>query len=259
MKIHVKSVIITLSLLFLGSTLCLSQGSLEDFKRTGKLLSESENTAPAGKLGIISYRLEELKLSKPFDLSDGKPAIENAFRLVVLTAQKLPLDTFNIWLDDAPRQAIQITPKSVALIIYARTIPDGMTIALSTTSERELQDRSILSDRLIVPFPYATSPQEIASSQPVISLRRLDTDSPLIELRVDIPNRPCVIGNAVKVFEIDGLELNADCDRDAIIRLFSVTEFARLRDGAEIKFKYGYGRESSSGFVLGRLNKSSIQ
>lgn len=250
-----NSLLITLLILFCNLSICVAQG--DDYERKGSVISKGSNKTPVGDLKVTTYRLELIKLTKPFDLGDEKPPIETAFRLVIMTDEPLPFGNVSVWIDEKEIQPKRIQPNAFAIILYARTLQDGMTLALSTRVEKDLTARSILPETLNVPDAYATSLQEIAENRPVIQLRRL-TRIQRIQIRIKIPNSRCATTNNILVVEIDGKEFDAGCDGDAITRLLLDEEFVQLRDGSEIALKRGFGRDARNRRVVGRLDKSSL-
>jgi hypothetical protein len=248
-------VLITLLVIFCNLSICLAQG--DDYERKGSVISKGSNRTPVGELKVTTYRLEVIKLTKPFNLGDDKPPIETAFLIVIMTDEPLPFGNVSVWLDDKEIQPKRIQPNAFAIILYARTLQNGMTLALSKRGERDLTARSVLPETLNVPDAYATSLQEIEENRPVIQLRRL-ARIPRIQIRIKIPNRRCVTGNNVLVVEIDGKEFDAGCDDGVITRMLLDEEFAQLRDGAEIALKYGFGRNARNRRIVGRLDKSSL-
>lgn len=254
-----NTIVITLMILFCSSSICLAQKNANKNTSKDKLISKGNNENPVGELGVTTYRLEQIKLEKPIISKEEQLPIETAFRLTVMTKEALPIGSYSIWVENVQWNALVIKPNAVAIIIYSRTLQNGVTLALSKIGSDELNNRTILPERLFVPNSYATPFEEIQAGLPVIELRRIALQNPLTEIRIKIPGRECRIGNALIVLEISGKEFGLDCDDEIFIYQFNNQEFAQLIDGAEIIIKYGVGRESRNRSIVGRLNKSSIQ
>lgn len=245
----------------LSVSICLGQNDPNNlFTKKGKLISKQNSAVSDGKIEITQYRIEQVKLTQPLDKGANKPSLENVFRIVIVTAKPLPFDDYSIWTNYIQTDAYLIKPNAVAIIIYARTLPnDSIKLALSKRSESDLDSRLVLPGTLSVPSEYATSFEEMQASLPIIELRRIGNQIPYTEIRIKIPGSECRIGNALIVLEISGKEFAIDCDDEVFIYRFTTQEFSQLIDGAEIIIKSGVGRESRNRGVVGRLNKSQVQ
>jgi hypothetical protein len=246
-----------------SASICFAQGTFSEYKNSeykgkGIAISAGSNSAPSGRFGVISYRMEEIKLPKPFELGDNRPPIENAFRLVVITDKKMPMETFSIWLGDTPMDATQIGPRAVAAIIYSRTLINGSKLALSAKGVTDSSALSVLPESLFVPPPYATSSEEIAARTPIIVLKRLATNFPLIELRIENTGGTCTIGGMLLSIEVGDEDLGVDCNGNSYVTRLSLAEFGLLVNGSEVALRYGSRREGRRR-VIGRLNKGLLQ
>jgi hypothetical protein len=115
-----------------------------------------------------------------------------------------------------------------------------------------------LSGTLSVPLDYATPIEEILANRPVIKLRRIPPTNGGIELRVEVPRIPCQ-EKAIPLFlEIDGQMQSTNCSGKAYINWFTPEQFAKLRNGAEIKLKRGFGPNAPSLLIVGTLDKSAL-
>lgn len=177
---------VLLVLVVLGSwSFCLAQGNfLKDIKREGEVISSGNNTTPVGPLKATTYRLEIVRLKEPFQSEHEKPPFEQVFRLTIRVAERLPMEVFSIWIDGRENVAVQVGPKSVAMLIYSRTLPNGVPLALSIQGKKELTSRSVLPETLFVPSEYATPLEDLEARQPVVKLRRLPKT---IEIRIEFP------------------------------------------------------------------------
>src|SRR5215203_509648 len=83
---------------------CLSFSLAQDINYTkkGKILSEGETPTTGGEVEVKAYRLELIKLDKPFPVAGKKQPLEKAFRLVLVTKDDLFLDDISFWIDDSP-------------------------------------------------------------------------------------------------------------------------------------------------------------
>ncbi|HMO82529.1 MAG TPA: hypothetical protein PKD24_17275 [Pyrinomonadaceae bacterium] len=244
---------------FVGLSICSAQNETGLHMKKNDVISKGSNNSPVGELGVTTYRLEKIRLETPLDLKDGMPPIDYAFHLLIITDKELPVSGFSIWLNDTQLSASATDSKLVGAMLYRRALPDGATLGLSKYGEDEIVDRSILPEKLNVPSEYAISLEELEPAQVVIKLLRRSLRVPVMELRLDIPEMPCYIGGIGFLIEIDGRNFNSSCAGRSMFLSFSIEEFAKLRDGAEVAVKRGAGRESAGRRVVGRLNKSTIE
>lgn len=262
MKSFVKNIsFVSFLIFFCGLSICSAQDdSNELFLKKGKLISKENSVISDGKIEITQYRIELVKLTKPFDMGSDKPPLENVFRIVIVTAKPLPFEDYSIWIDYNQKDAYQIKPNAVAIIIYAKTLPNGtIKLALSKRSERNLDSRLILPGTLNVPSQYATSFEEIEASLPVITLRRINLGYPLIELSVKIPGMPCRVMNVPFLVAIDDRIYDSSCKGNAFINVFTTEQFNQIRNGAEIVLKHGGDSNARIIRAIGFLDKNSMQ
>lgn len=265
MKRFIKNACLTVTILFFCSlSVCLAQDDLNKLMlKKGKLIVQINAGTAVGQIQTIKYRLEQVKLSKPYDLHDDKPPLENVFRLVVVTDKPLPTGFYSIWLDDRQIDAYTIKPNAIAIIIYERTLPDSMIkLSISQRQERKPELRTVLTGTLSVPSEYAVPLEEIQANQPIIKLRRLAGRFPRVEIRIENVRGCAVTGGSIPLLlEIDGYDFNLGCDRDTlIISRLTIQDFAELRDGAEIAVKFATGSiDTNQRRVLGRLNKNVLE
>jgi len=266
MKGLVNKTVLTICLLCLGAvSICLAQDDLNKLLlKQGKVIAEVSAGTASGPIEVTRYRLEQVKLTKPFDLRDNLPPLESVFRLVIVTAKSLAIDDYGIWLDDVQKPAYQIKPNAFAIIIYERSLPDStIKMAISKRSEKSRDLRSVVSTLLSVPAEYAASPSEMDGNRRIITLRRSSGRVPGVEFIIDNMKPTCSIvgSNNPVVLEIDGNNVGYQCDdNDMLIAWVSNESFNRFRDGAEIAFKFGGGREAGNNrSVVGLLNKRSLE
>ena len=244
--------------LFGGLSICMAQEKPHGKTDDDTLISKGENKTPFGPLGVTSYRLERVKLPQPIDLGDGKPPVNYHFRLIIKTAKDIPVSSFVIWIGRRAWVAHGADPRSVDLLIIARTLPNGATLALSTYGEYEKANYSILPERLDVGPEYAVSTEELLRDRPVVQLRRSELRYH-VELWIEYPRMPCYLGAVPFIIEIGEKEFGADCHDKAIIYRFPNDVFNRLPDGAEIAVNRGGDSPSIGRVFVGRLEKKSIK
>jgi hypothetical protein len=261
-KLAKKSFLISFVLLLTSLSVCLAQnGSMSNYTKDGKLISEGGGAGNniSGEFKLTAYRLEVIDLAKPFDLKDGKPPIETAFRLVLITKDKLPPGDFSIWIDDSPHTAIRTQPNELTILLYSRTLPNqALVLGLSKRGRNDVADRSVLADTLNVPSEYATPQDVTGTTDAVVKLRRVPPANRIIEVWVEVPGLPCREKDVPIFIEIDGYAHDIFCSGNAFVNWLSPEQFARLRNGAQILLKKGVGRESRLIRTVGNLNKNSL-
>lgn len=259
-----KNLGLTALILLLCLSIGFAQGNDErGYNIEGKLISQGGSKSPTGELAVTNYRLEEIKLDKPFDLRDQKKPIEKAFRLVINTKKPLPLNGALVWIDEFNSPARYIRPNAAAIIIYERTLPNGATISLSLPGNTDSNSRSTFSETISVPFEYATPWEEIQARTPVIKLRKINNSIFKVQIRIERAMESCAgsVGrNLPLMLEIDGDDYNVGCDEETVVtHRFTAEDFDYLKDGSEIYFKFGWGANASRRRVIGRLNKNIFE
>jgi hypothetical protein len=234
---------------------CFAQDSFFGlFKSQGELISEGSSSSPAGDLRVTTYRLETVPLQVPFELERGSAPLERVFRLTVQTFDALPMETFSIWIDGGELSATQVGPKSVSVLIYSRTLPNGVSLGLSVRGRVSLESRSILSETLCVPPEFATPREQMEVE---IIIRRVPgSRAGMIALEIKNTGlETCAHLNSIcdLYIVIDGQQLST-------LNYLTPERYSSLRDGAEIVLKRGRNlREAQTVRVLGRLDKSSLR
>ncbi len=258
--------------MFLMSFCCLSICFAQDdhndlYLKKGKIIFEEKSTASFGEIEVTQYRIEQVELTKPMEMPKGEMPLETAFRIVVTTAKPLPFNDYSIWLDESQYNAYPLKPNELAIIVYAKTLPSGVSeLAISKRSEQDLETRLVLPDKLQVPTEYATPLNEIAARAPVITLRRLQRrEVVLIEFIVNIPGVPCPLPqNSIKYIALDGKMYGEFSCKDGenedapFHHLITVEQFAQIRNGAEITLRGGSSKNKIL-MKLGTLNKDLIR
>ncbi len=242
-------------------SVCLAQANSQNLHiKQGTIIHEEERTASNGRITVIGYRLEQVRLAKPWGGGHkGEPSpLESIFRVVIKTSNDLPKNLYSVWLDENQINAYQTRPNEVVILIYTKTLPNGIIkLGLSSRVEADGVTRFILPGTLYVPPEFATPNDEIEAAKPVITLRRLSPKNPTVELAVKLSTPTCN-DNSFLTIEIDSQELNTFCSGGLLSAWIPEEIFTRLRNGADIIIKRGAGRNSKVLFTAGQLNKTSL-
>jgi hypothetical protein len=130
----------------------------------GEVLSAGNNSLPVGTLKAKTYRLEKVKLLKPFESMESNGSrrqLESAYRVkIVLDAS--PDNDYFIWIDDIPLRAytsgyLDLTGEnSISVLLYGTTVPfdDGASLGISTYSRK--YELTMLPEKLTVPIKFQT-------------------------------------------------------------------------------------------------------
>ena len=123
-------------------------------KMPGKVIAESDAPAPAGKLKLKNFRVEELTLPAPVSVEVGGKRVEvsRAFRVTV-TGGPFPVRALPavVWIDDA---AVGFGVESedldaiTAVTFDASLLREGATLYLSYGDKENKADRSALPEKL---------------------------------------------------------------------------------------------------------------
>ncbi|HEX8151002.1 MAG TPA: hypothetical protein VF591_27715 [Pyrinomonadaceae bacterium] len=157
---------LTLLLLVLAGTLharaqdAAAAGDTEEpkmsdlLKMSGKVIAESNAPAPAGRLKVKNYRVEELTLPAPVSAEVGGRRVEvsRAFRVTV-TGGPFPVRALPavVWIDDV---AVGYGVESedldaiTAVTFDASLLRDGATLYVSYGDKENKEDRTALPERL---------------------------------------------------------------------------------------------------------------
>lgn len=165
---HLKGILVSLSLLLLVLTGGLRvhaqdaaapnenrEPKMSDLlKMPGKVIAESDAAAPAGRLKVKNYRVEELTLPAPVSAEVGGKRVEvsRAFRVTV-TGGPFPVRALPavIWIDDA---AVGFGVESedldalTAVTFDASLLRDGATLYVSYGDKENRQGRTALPEPL---------------------------------------------------------------------------------------------------------------
>jgi hypothetical protein len=123
-------------------------------KMPGKLVAESNAAAPAGRLKVKNYRVEELQLPAPVSAEVGGKRVEvsRAFRVTV-TGGPFPVRALPavVWIDD---EAVGFGVESedldaiTAVTFDASLLREGATLYVSYGDKENKADRTALPERL---------------------------------------------------------------------------------------------------------------
>lgn len=123
-------------------------------KMPGRVIAESDSETAAGKLKVRNYRVEELTLPEPAEVSVGgeRREVGRAFRVTV-TGGPFPVRAMPavIWIDD---EAVGYGVESedldaiTAVTFDASLIREGATLYLSYGDKENKQDRTPLPKKL---------------------------------------------------------------------------------------------------------------
>jgi len=243
------------------------QEPVDEHTAPGKLISAGKNSTPVGPLKAKSYRLEKVKLAKPFESveTDGtKRRLETAFRLKV-TLDSPPNNNYLIWVDDVPWDAYSsgyetVTGEnSISLLLYAPTVPfeDGSSLAISTSGRKF--ELTTLPEKLFVPPEMRSKPVPESARMHITSIRSglIITETkrrPVVWITISSPFAFPIL-NSAPTLEIWDKVFQGGTRGNEASFMMGADEFAQLRDGAQVILN---GPGPIRGWAVGRLNKSML-
>jgi hypothetical protein len=241
-----------------------TRSSTDEHLAPGEVLSAGNNTKPVGPLKAKTYRLEKVKLAKPFETvdTDGtKHRLESAFRLTVILDSPPNADYF-IWIDDVPWRAYssgdeRLTGEnSISLLRFAPTVPfgNGSTLAISISGRKF--DLTTLPEKLIVPPEVRAMPVPDDSRMHIKSIRSALIISgtkrrPVVWVTISSPITFPIMNSAPTLEIWDKVFLGGTSGNEASF-MMGAEEFAQLKDGAQVILN---GPISGA---VGRLNKTML-
>jgi hypothetical protein len=249
---------------FCAGGLLIRGQSLSDklYTKEGVLLSKGTNRVPVGRLKVITYRLEQVLLTKPIIINRGHNlTVDNALRLTISLSTSIN-GAYTIWIDDQGFPAMPVSRNEItALIVGDYDIRNNATISLARGTACDIRDRSSLHDKLALPAKLAKSKSSIDNDGNFVRRIRYVTgaQSELIELELatsaDFPvqNEGRILQIGDQNFEMNGRQPNAN----TLVFNLRPEQFAGLEDGSSITVKYGMC--SFLGVRFGRLNKALIE
>lgn len=253
-----SSLVLVLLICFGGMSICFSQTE-QLYRKPGTVIHQADSPVSAAGIDITGYRLEQVKLEKPW--GSATPPLDRVFRIVIVAKDSfLKMVDFSIWVADNQLQSARIRPNEFATLLFSRTLPTNtLQLAISKSSERTLTSRIILPEMLHVPSEYATPLSEIEAARPVVKMRKnqLPNRPPTYELTVEFSGVGCSM-ESMENIEIDGRDFGTHCTGHALVAMFiSANDFALMKDGSEIAIKRRVDREVRR-YVVGLLNKRLV-
>jgi hypothetical protein len=266
---QIRRLLATISLLLV--TVSLTDGQInnsvipaaipgDDETKAGRLLSEGKNNTPTGILKLLTYRLEEIKLSEPVRLKDRE--ITTGFRLTITSADKLPVSYF-ICVEDDCYEAFRLGLYKIGIILLSPTLPNDARLSASSFGSRDgrrvWKDVSVLPERLVVPPPYGFNAAEIENRYILKSVSRFDRmlNQKVQGVEISVEG-DYYVGALLWFLQIGDREYFASVKNNILSVWFSDEQFAQLKEGDKIKVKYGNGI-FVNGKTVGRLNKGLIR
>ena len=123
-------------------------------KMPGRVIAESDSATAAGKFKVRNYRVEELTLPEPAEVTVGgeRREVSRAFRVTV-TGGPFPVRAMPavIWIDDEPvgyGVESEDLDAITAVTFDASLIREGATLYLSYGDKENKQDRTALPKKL---------------------------------------------------------------------------------------------------------------
>ena len=223
----------------------------------GRVIAEGHNTAPAGATKLPTYKLEEVELAQPVEITvrGARERLTTVLRLAVTPGESQL--GYRIWIDDVLLPSVWgVGAKSLATFIYDRSIlRDGAIISVGT--ERNIYD---LPERLKLPdsFRATLKPEAIEEGNGIVSISSF--------FRVAGSERQRFIGIAMKTakplptmnmgYSVQIGRRFFDAGGRGINWSVQLTEqqFAELKDGDRVAMDVGVFNIA----YLGRLDKSII-
>lgn len=240
--------------------------SLEElYMAPGVVLTAATEKQPSGRLQLQSYKIEEVKLSRPMKF-EGTPeptVFDTLLRLTVILGSPLQ-GPYTIFVDDEPQTAIVTQRNGISVIFFNPSrLEDGAQISVASGGSCNLSDASVLKTRIRLPEgrkqPQRADADAGYSVKKIRTLRAhpglRDRDKVEIQLTTRVPFQ---ISNAPLVMQVGDLRVvgGYGADPGTLIFRMSAEEFSRAEDGKRINVKRGFCSASSARF--GRLNKAQL-
>ena len=244
-----------------------NKGSLPDEHfAPGQVISSGKNAVPTGSLKVKTYRLERVKLAKPYETVevDGtKRRVETAFRLTI-TLGSMPTNNYFIWVDEVPYEAYpsgfeQLNGEnSISFLLYGPTLPFENESSLAISLYSRKFELTTLPEKLMVPPDVRTKP---VAGDGSIRIKRIrsgvipaGTESRrVVWITISLPFIFPAL-NSVPTLHIWDKVLQGETDGYEASFMIGADEFTKLKDGAQVIMR-GPG---VFGAVAGRLNKSML-
>ena len=225
--------------------------------KPGKLITEGHNKTPLTSKRLLTYRLEEVPLSKPLQLQiRGRKEIVRSTLRITITSELIQ-GSHIIWVDDAALGAVELGGKGMAAIIYDRSIlRDGAVIAVSNHNGGDLY---YLPERLELPESFRATIRppttEDGNTYTIRTALRVKGSErqPLIEIGLRT-NRPFPVGNNTMYVQLgkrflpfSGFGQLGQLGPGELVVSLTPQEFAQLKDGDWLMAAYGAPIPSRSG------------
>lgn len=240
------------------------------YRAPGELLVKGSNMTPIGPLKVKTYRLEEIKLPQPLQLNiqGRKERIVSAVRLTI-TGESFPPGNYTIWINDESLDNLSFQRTKLIAVIFDPTIlENGASISISRDNAEDPTSRSTLPEQLQLPARLQSNRASNYSNANTIRIRRIMSSSlqpgkPEVEISVTsdevfpITNQTLVLQIGDQEIVGGGLSPTGDGDLHTMSFTLTADQFGQLKDGDQIKVKYGRG--ARSGRKFGALNKSLLE
>lgn len=239
----------------------------ELYMAPGVLVAEATEKQPSGPLKLQSYKIEEVKLSRPMKF-EGTPeptVFDKLLRLTVTLGSTLQ-GPYTIFVDDEPQTAVKTQRNGVSAIFFnPAQLKDGAQISVASGAGCSTSLLSTMKSRL--QLPEGRKQPAHADADPGYRVKKIRTlpgrqesrDHEQVEIQLTTPVR-FPASNEGLVLEFGGVEVMGDgyygLEPNTLIFRMSAEEFSRAEDGKRIKVTHG--RCSSGGARFGRLNKAQL-
>jgi hypothetical protein len=240
--------------------------SLEElYMAPGVLVAAATEKQASGRLQLQSYKIEEVKLSRPIKF-EGTPeptVFDTVLRLTVILGSPLQ-GPYTIFVDDEPQTAVVTQRNGISVIFFNPSqLEDGAQISVASGRSCNISDASVLKTR--IRLPEGRKQPQRADADPGYSVKKIRTLRPHPGLRdrdeveIQLTTRvPFAVSNAPLVMQVGDLRVMGGYGADPRTLVFrmSAEEFSRAEDGKRIRVKYG--RCSGGGTRFGILNKAQL-
>lgn len=230
------------------------------FRKEGEILTKGSNEIPTGKLKVKSYRLERVKLDRPWILDNGTE-IKSALKLVV-TGDALPLSsTYTIWVNDFALMAIpkHDTGEIVAVFFDGRNVlEDGAVLSLSMDGgpcAYAQGSESVLPEKLSVPVELRAAPPARTPKIQLHTAQRRD-GAPVVIIAVSPAPFTLIGRNGTPGIQVGKKSFAASGMAGLMAADIPYQVFEKIPDNSQIFVTWDYC--GPGGEFVGRLNKSTL-
>src|SRR5437870_1187572 len=148
------------------------------FRSPAKLVYEGTNTIATGRLKLKTFRLEEVSLPNPLDVSirGKRQTVESVLRFIV-TGEAFQQGTYTIWIGDRSLTDVMRGPTQLVTVIYDRSLlADGATISV-TYETPDTPVRTVLPEQLYVPAELSQASLDNGDEVTITRMRKVDHPS----------------------------------------------------------------------------------